>query len=86
VVSASEYLSGVDGCSGHSDGGRRKGSKGWEYGSGLRPGAEKNGGPTSVLLCAHERSVTSTVANAREKSKVTIWTKGPVVILCPVRS
>ena len=25
-----------------------KGSKGWEYGSGLRPGAEKNGGWSHV--------------------------------------
>jgi len=47
----------------------------------LRPSAEKNGGLRAVLLCAHKRSVTSTIT--KEKGKVTIWTKGPVVIVRP---
>lgn len=37
----------------------------WEYGSGLRASAEKNGSFMAVLLCGHKRSATSTIAKEK---------------------
>jgi len=47
-------------------------SKSWEYGSGLRPSAEKNGGLMAVLLCADKRLVTSSQAIAKEKCNTVV--------------
>jgi hypothetical protein len=55
-------------CQWREEGGGVERSESWEYGSGLRPSAERNSGLTAVLLCAHKRSVTRTIA--KEKSKV----------------